>query len=166
MTKALPATAKRDLVREAVSAYRDVGHTIYGTGAPPAILDMELTMAQLKALLVVERIGRAAMSQVADRLGIGLPAASHLADRLAAAKLIERAEDPADRRRTIVHVTPGGRALMERMREQGIERLGPALSRLDPEDLEALVRGLKAFSKALEAAVKEEQGAGRRSTRP
>ena len=70
---------------------------------------LDLSMAQLKAVMLLGRTGRARSRELADGLGIAPSAATPLVDRLVEQKLAKREDDPADRR--IVWILPTGKAL-------------------------------------------------------
>ena len=70
---------------------------------------LDLSMAQLKAVMLLGRTGRARSRELADGLGIAPSAATPLVDRLVEQKLARREDDPADRR--IVWILPTGKAL-------------------------------------------------------
>jgi DNA-binding MarR family transcriptional regulator len=99
-------------------------------------------MAQLKTLFTLEYGGPATIGQTGEKLGISLPTASHLVDRLVQGGYVERAEDPADRRRTLASTTASGSELVKRLRHGGHDVLRGWLQALDPETLSALVTGL------------------------
>ena len=69
---------------------------------------LDLTMAQLKAVMLLCRTGRARSRELADGLGIAPSAATPLVDRLVEQKLARREDDPADRR--IVWILPTKKA--------------------------------------------------------
>jgi DNA-binding MarR family transcriptional regulator len=69
---------------------------------------LDLTMAQLKAVMLLCRTGRARSRELADGLGIAPSAATPLVDRLVEQKLARREDDPADRR--IVWILPTRKA--------------------------------------------------------
>ena len=69
---------------------------------------LDLTMAQLKAVMLLCRKGRAKGRELADGLGIAPSAATPLVDRLVEQKLAKREDDPADRR--IVWILPTKKA--------------------------------------------------------
>ena len=69
---------------------------------------LDLTMAQLKAIMLLCRKGRAKGRELADGLGIAPSAATPLVDRLVEQKLAKREDDPADRR--IVWILPTKKA--------------------------------------------------------
>ena len=69
---------------------------------------LDLTMAQLKAVMLLCRTGRAKGRELADGLGIAPSAATPLVDRLVEQKLATREDDPTDRR--IVWILPTKKA--------------------------------------------------------
>ena len=82
--------------------------------------------------------------QIARHLGIGEPTASHLIDRLVQAGLVDRSEDPMDRRRAIVRLSPAGEELIEKL--LGWEEiLGEWLHKVPGKDLSQFRHGLNAI---------------------
>src|SRR5688572_18011756 len=80
------------------------------------VAEQDLSFSQLKTLLLVaEHAGPLSVKDVADRLGISLPTASRAVDSLVRRGLVERAEDPVDRRMKQVRTSPKGDRLMERL---------------------------------------------------
>lgn len=132
------------LVDRGLTLYRDLSRVLHERGAP-AWLQTELTFAQLRALFTLADYGPTPIGGVAGRLGIGLPAASSLIDRLVEQGLVQRREDPFDRRRTLAQTTGAGQALSQRLRQGSREALRAWLEQMDGEDLTSLVRGLEAL---------------------
>jgi DNA-binding MarR family transcriptional regulator len=91
------------------------------------VAEQDLTFSQLKTLLLLaEHAQTLSVKDVAERLGISLPAASRAVDSLARRGLAERAEDQVDRRVKRVRTTPQGDRLVERLvaaRIRSFERL-------------------------------------------
>ena len=116
----------------------------------PSWLELQLTMAQLKALFLLDQ-GARSVSEVGDALGTGRPAASLLIDRLVQVGLVGRSEDPVDRRRTLVELTEEGAQAIRQLREGGRERYRDALERLSLVDLAALSQGIQALAAAIES---------------
>jgi DNA-binding MarR family transcriptional regulator len=95
--------------------------------------------------------GPHSVGQLSSRLGVTLSTASLLVGELSRAGFVVRAEDPNDRRRTIVDLAP------EYSHEVGnfvAGRAGPirsALEQLEPEERSAFVKGLRNLVAAFEA---------------
>ncbi len=65
-----------------------------------------LTMAQLKAVMLLAQTGGMRSRELADGLGIAPSAATPLVDRLVEQKLARREDDPTDRRIVRIQPTP------------------------------------------------------------
>jgi DNA-binding MarR family transcriptional regulator len=108
---------------------------------------LELSIGQLKVLMMLAGHPGMTISQIAGSLSIGKPSTSMLVDRLVQQGLVHRREDENDRRRTLVSLTPVGNDLTTRLHQGNIERLVQWYSALAPDDLAALRRGLEALAK-------------------
>ena len=77
---------------------------------------------------------------------------SELVSRLVSKGLLARERDPANGRRTLVWLTDEGIGFLQRDREVlSVELLSRTMSRMDPEDRGALLRGLRALIAADDA---------------
>ncbi|HET6484784.1 MAG TPA: MarR family transcriptional regulator [Spirochaetia bacterium] len=129
-------------LKEVVELLRDVLHGLLMTSVP-AWLDLQLTLPQLRAVFVVAHHEGCSLREVAGHLGVGEPTASHLIDRLVTQGLIERGDDPEDRRRAVLRLSAGGRKLITRL--LGWENiLATWLREIPRADLASLSRGLSA----------------------
>jgi DNA-binding MarR family transcriptional regulator len=78
--------------------------------------ELELTFTQFKALmLLAHEPEELSVKDVSERLGISFPAASRAVEPLVKRGIVERAEDPADRRVKRVRTTRDGDRLVERL---------------------------------------------------
>lgn len=118
---------------------------------PPWVATIGLTMAQLRALMTLEDGGQLSVGHLAERLGIGMPAASSIVDRLVEEGLAERHQDPDDRRRIVVHPTEKGSGCIDRMRQGPREVLEALVGRLAPAECDHVLVGLRALARAAEA---------------
>ena len=100
------------LVHDVVGLLRELLHAFL-MASVPAWLDLQLTLPQLRTLFIVAHNKTSSVVQIAKHLGIGEPTASHLIDRLVQAGLVDRSEDPMDRRRATVRLSPAGEQLIE-----------------------------------------------------
>ena len=114
-----------------------------------AVMQCDLTMQQLKALIFVSRNDGATSGQIANRLGVGLSTITGIVDRLGEQALVTRHEDPRDRRITRVVPTQNGRKMVEEMFEIRDEILRTILAELDPEQLATVESAFSYLSEAV-----------------
>jgi DNA-binding MarR family transcriptional regulator len=139
---------REELEREVLEQYQALGRAFKAT-AEPCWMEIDLTIAQLRTLLVLAEEGPLVIGQIARRLGIGLSTGGHLVDRLVQAGLAERAEDAGDRRRTMARLTPKGEDLYVRLLNR-TQHLQSLLQRMREDELTALLQGLQAMHRAVE----------------
>ncbi len=139
---------REELEREAIAQYRELGRALKATHGP-VWMKTDLTIAQLRTLLVLAEEGPLVIGQIAQRLGIGLSTGGHLVERLVQAGLAERTEDPEDRRRTLARLTPKGEDLYARLLTHP-QHMQTLIRKLDKDDLAALLQGLRALNRLLE----------------
>ncbi|SCB42137.1 MarR family winged helix-turn-helix transcriptional regulator [Rhizobium multihospitium] len=97
-------------------------------------------------LLWIGRLGGGVRQVViATYVGIEGPSLVRLIDQLESMDLVIRKDDPTDRRAKGLWLTPEGEKLASRMEEALDELRGKILANVDPADIEAAVRVLKAF---------------------
>ncbi|MFK0165276.1 MarR family winged helix-turn-helix transcriptional regulator [Rhizobium sp. NPDC090279] len=97
-------------------------------------------------LLWISRLGGGVRQVVlATYVGIEGPSLVRLLDQLESMDLVIRKDDPTDRRAKGLWLTPEGEKLAARMEDALDELRGKILANVDPADIEAAVRVLKAF---------------------
>lgn len=111
--------------------------------------ELNLTSAQLKALVILSFEGTLTINQLAQILHVSQPAASHLVERLVQAELVERIEHATDRRIILARPTIQGKELVGRLRRGRLEGLRGWLAQLDEPDLAALQQGLDALNRVM-----------------
>ncbi|HEX4212833.1 MAG TPA: MarR family transcriptional regulator [Candidatus Dormibacteraeota bacterium] len=107
-------------------------------------------MAQVKGVMVLGRRGELPVGGLARELAVGLPAASAVVDRLVEHGLVRRQEDPSDRRRTLVRLSPQGEELLARLNQGSREVFETWLDNLPEPQLEQLVSGLRSLAEVAE----------------
>jgi DNA-binding MarR family transcriptional regulator len=90
------------------------------------------------------------VSTLAGRLGVSLATASQVVTDLEASDLVERAEDPTDRRRTLLRVADTHRDLADALLDTRLRPVQRALDRMRPAERRAFVRGLELVAAELE----------------
>jgi DNA-binding MarR family transcriptional regulator len=125
-------------------------------------LRIDLTMSQLKVLFLLYADGGVSMGHLASYLGVTLPTVTGIVDRLVDQHLVQRAEDPGDRRVVLIRLTEDGRRVVERLQQAGRVRFAELLQRVSIEDLRTIAAGLQALCLAAnvgeEAAVEASHG--------
>ncbi|MFF6875245.1 MULTISPECIES: MarR family transcriptional regulator [unclassified Streptomyces] len=106
---------------------------------------LRLSLHQLRALRTVQAAPGLNLTALADGLAIGLPTASRLCDRLAAAGLLERAQHPDTRREVQLWLTPHGQRVLCDVADRRAQALTAALAAMQPAERAALSRGLRGF---------------------
>lgn len=101
----------------------------------------ELTMPQLRAVMCLEE-GPAHMSRLASALGVSLPSATGIVDRLVQRGLVQREEDPRDRRLVICELTSKGGQVTSSLYEADRAVLQQLLGSLAHEDLKIILQAL------------------------
>jgi DNA-binding MarR family transcriptional regulator len=107
-----------------------------------------LSAHQLKALRAVWHRSELNLTELAEILGIALPAASRLCDRLEAAGLLLRMSHPGNRRELRLQVTPHGRRVLLEVAERRSHGLATVLADMTPAQRTSLEYGLHAFREA------------------
>lgn len=72
-----------------------------------------LSMSQLGALFHLDKMGTSGVTDLGDHLGVTSAAASQMLERLVQQGLIQRSEDPQDRRVKQIYLTEQGCSILE-----------------------------------------------------
>jgi DNA-binding MarR family transcriptional regulator len=88
------------------------------------------------------RDGPLTVGVLASRLGLTLSTVSGILAGLDQAGFVERAPDQADRRRTIVQITPGARGAVERWLDGAAAPLARVLDRLADDERAAFLKAM------------------------
>ncbi|TYB56220.1 MarR family transcriptional regulator [Nonomuraea sp. PA05] len=102
------------------------------------LFSSNLTMRQLKVVMVLSMNGSASGQDLSHNLGVGLGTVTGIVDRLVAQGLVSRHEDPHDRRVRRVELTPAGAGLIEEINNAGIQQYRRIMEHLDTETLRTL----------------------------
>jgi DNA-binding MarR family transcriptional regulator len=111
-----------------------------------ATVDSELEPTQVRALVVVASCGALSLGELAESVGISLSTASRLCERLVGQSLLDRTDDPADRRQLLLTLTPAGRRLVDDITEARRADLVPVLQQMTRTQRTELVNALQVFS--------------------
>ena len=153
-------TISQDVDRAALLRRLDDLHASFDrraltTWAEP-LLSTSLTMQQLKVLtLIAAERDRATGHDLAETLHVSVATMSGLVDRLVEQEMVQRRDDPADRRIRRLSVTGLGTATLRALISSGNTMPPQVLERLGDADLGALVQGLEALDTVMEDLTSE-----------
>jgi MarR family transcriptional regulator, organic hydroperoxide resistance regulator len=120
-------------------AFREQGHFVKSTG---------LSMAQFGILMQLHYQQRCGISDISSRMEITNAAASQLVDKLVQSGLLERTEDPQDRRAKQLKLTEKGQELINagiQARSRWVDEL---ISAFTSDESEAVATGLSILAEA------------------
>lgn len=111
-----------------------------------AAAEDRLNLFQLRILVVVSSLPGIGMSELAGATGLHVSRASRACDRLVTAGLLNRDEDPHDRRGVRLSVTTAGSAVVKEVAAARRKAIRPTLQRMTPAQRSALVEALTTFA--------------------
>ena len=117
------------------------------SGQPSAWSGLNVTMPQAKTLFLLAD-GPQRMTGIAKRLSVEMPSATTMIDRLVCKGLVERRQDPADRRAVVCSITAAGMEAVERFWSVRAARMESFIATLSDEELEGVVPAMKILSDA------------------
>lgn len=106
--------------------------------------ELGLSPARFSLLATLRYAGPQVVSRLAQIEGVSQPTVTKLVNALEAAGLVHRQPDPTDGRATLVHLSPGGRALVRRARARKIEYIESVTAGLDAHSVSAVASALGA----------------------
>lgn len=108
----------------------------------------ELSLVQFRLLVVLDSTGPLRMGDLAVSLGVHPSTLSRTVDRLEAGEWITRGASAESRREVIVAVSGKGQAMVADVTRTRRRAIAAVLRELDPEDREAVRRGMSLFADA------------------
>ncbi|SDO97678.1 DNA-binding transcriptional regulator, MarR family [Pedococcus dokdonensis] len=112
----------------------------------------DVPMAQTRLLALVEELGPARISALAEADHCSQPTMSTQVQRLETEGWTERVPDPSDARASLVSLTAAGAAALSRARRARLDALSPAFDQLDADSLARLGEAVKALDDLLARA--------------
>ena len=111
----------------------------------------DLSMAQFGTLMRLHHDEHCGVGDIANQMSISNAAASQLIDKLVQQGLVERTEDPADRRAKRLSITAAGQRLLDLSREARLAWTAEVVARLSPEQRAAVTAALQSLIDAAQA---------------
>ncbi|NNG38723.1 MarR family transcriptional regulator [Flexivirga sp. ID2601S] len=140
---------RTDSTDELVTALLTASRVLVGVSARSlADVAESLTMTQFRLLVVLSNAGTVRLNQLADALGVNASTALRTVDRLIAAGLVSRTENPDDRREVRLSLTPDGAETVERATSRRRAELARIVDRMPQSRRREIVQALLAFNDA------------------
>jgi DNA-binding MarR family transcriptional regulator len=112
---------------------------------PREILDLDVTMPQLKMTFLLFMNGPMRMSDLASDLGVTLATATGLADRMVEREMVTRESQPDDRRVVLCRLSDSGHKAVSRIWESAGSRMQELLQAMDTAKLQTLYEVLESM---------------------
>ena len=106
------------------------------------VAELDSSFSQVKMLFLLEDGGEHSVKEIAERLGLSLPAASRAVDGLIQRGYVTRRESATDRRSRLVALTGDGRAVVERVLRARLRTLEAFADELTPDERDCLYTAL------------------------
>lgn len=122
---------------------------------PTEWLQLDLTMPQLKVVLLLFLNGPARMSDIASALGVSLATATGVADRLVERDIVVRESQPDDRRVVLCRLSEKGQKMIGGLWQLARDRTKELLEAAATSQLQLITEALEALLEAGEASRKD-----------
>ncbi|MEV7226723.1 MULTISPECIES: MarR family transcriptional regulator [Polymorphospora] len=138
---------KARIIARIIDSQRQLQHQLAYDRSHP-LFDSNLTVPQLKVLLVLSLEGSASGQDLGRIMGVSLATVTGIVDRLVGHDLVARREDPNDRRVRRIELTAAGTRLIDGIITAGIERLQRMLEQLTVDELDTIDRAATLLARA------------------
>jgi DNA-binding MarR family transcriptional regulator len=115
---------------------------------PKEWLQLDLTMPQLKVVLLLFMNGPVRMSDIASALDVSLATATGVIDRLVEREIVLRENHPDDRRVVLCRLSEKGQKLIGGLWQLARDRLRELLGAIEPVRLRLVIETLEALLQA------------------
>jgi 4'-phosphopantetheinyl transferase len=123
------------------------------------LADIDLTMPQLKVLFMVVSSSGATMSQIARTVGMTLPTATGVVDRLVGQGMARRVNDSVDRRLVRLYPTDRATAIVDRLNQFSETQIRLIARHLSLEELTLVARAQDVLFEAMGKVTSDELAA-------
>jgi DNA-binding MarR family transcriptional regulator len=112
---------------------------------PTEWLQLDLTMSQLKVVLLLFMTGSVRMSDIASALGVSLATATGVVDRLVERDIVLRESQPEDRRVVLCRLSEKGQKMIGGLWQLARDRAKELLEVAAPSQLQLITEALEAL---------------------
>lgn len=123
---------------------------------PPLPVPADLTLRQLQVLAILRQAPGSTGQDLAELMGVSTPTVSGLVDRVASKGWVDRRQDPEDRRRVLLRLTPEAETMLAELEAPPLAVRSRLLARLDDGELAALARLVDRMHEEMQALAGEQ----------
>ncbi len=125
---------------------------IHGAGAGDinAWTKLDLTMPQMKVLMILNMRGDSTVGTLAEMLKTSLPNTTGILDRLEAQGLVDRIPSKDDRRVIMIRPTSDARNIFHELSRSGFEKMNRVIRGLNDSQRKTVEQGLQILAAALD----------------
>ena len=140
---------RRSELNDVVTAILTASRVLVGVSAR-SLADVEdtVTLTQFRTLVVLNSHGMINLNRLADLLGVNSSTAMRMIDRLLAAELVTREDNPANRREVLLDLTDQGRELVQQVSDTRRAEIARIVKAMPASERSELVKALRAFADA------------------
>jgi DNA-binding MarR family transcriptional regulator len=134
---------------ELVTALLTASRVLVGVSARSLVgVEETVTVTQFRTLVVLRAHGGSRLNRLSDRLQVNASTALRTVERLMAAGLVDRHENPDDRREVAIELTERGRLLVDQVTARRRRAIEAIVRAMPVEQRAAMVDALLAFAQA------------------
>ncbi len=138
-----------DELDELVTALLTASRALVGVSAQSlSHVEDTVTPAQFRTLVVLRAHGASRLNQLSERLQVNASTALRSVDKLVAAGLVARRDNPADRREVAIELTARGRRLVDDVTARRREAIDHIVRRMPSGRRTAMLEVLRDFAAA------------------
>ncbi|QBG55227.1 MarR family transcriptional regulator [Bacillus amyloliquefaciens] len=126
--------------------------TSAGLGDVSEWMKLDMSMPQMKVLMLLNNHGTLKVSEIAEKMGASLSNTTGLLDRLEKSSFITRAPSEEDRRSVVVQLTENAKDIFRSLYQKGHVKLKRSLETLTSEEKQTVNQGLAILARALESS--------------
>jgi DNA-binding MarR family transcriptional regulator len=147
-----PSVALDRLAREMVVALdRIIYHMVAAVPIEESCAEIPLTLQEVRVIKTISPKGAITMSTLASSLGVSLPTATHLVDRLVAKGIVVRTKSEHDRRLVLVTLSDLSKANDRKFFENRVALILGFLEPLGPAERGQVVNVLAGIAEAVQS---------------
>ncbi|MCC9022497.1 MarR family transcriptional regulator [Bacillus nakamurai] len=126
--------------------------TSAGLGDVSEWMKLDMSMPQMKVLMLLNNHGTLKVSEIAEKMGTSLSNTTGLLGRLQKSGFIKRAPSEKDRRSVVIQLTENAKNIFRSLYQKGHLKLNRSLETLTAEEKQTVNQGLAILAKALESS--------------